>query len=200
MWEKYALSIELTEPLLGTVPKDPEVYAAYVKTKAPVEDPDETVVDMVEVEEKGWTTFYVDLEGDPVLMDYQIKGFIKESGNIIKEELKLKALRSHIDNEVFVYPRRIKLVKLADMPEGRLNYLERPLRAMTQQGPRVTVVRSDFVPEGTIIEDLEIRVLKTSRVSEEVLRAILDYGAAKGLGQWRNGSYGRFAYTLEALQ
>jgi len=36
-------------------------------------------------------------------------------------------------------------------------------------------------------------------VSESLLREWLDYGALRGLGQWRNASYGRFTYTLKEI-
>lgn len=198
MWDRYQLKIELLEPLLGTIPKDPEVYTAYLKTKdvdKRVKDPDgadtEETVNMEELEERGWTGFYTMGTDDlrPALMDYQVKGFLKEAANVTKDVLKLKALRSHVDSEVFVYPRRTPLCEVDELP---LPYLERPLRAMTALGPRVSVIRSDFVSEGREYV-LDLKILKTSRVTKEVLDTILEYGEHKGLGQWRNGGYGRFA-------
>lgn len=188
---EYRLDIVLTEDLLGSVPRNKEVYTDYVATKAPVEADLELEGTMVpdNLEEKGWTTFYQDEQGRPCLMDYQIKGFLKEAGNTIKEQLNFKALRSHIDNEVFVFPRKVVLA------EEIAGTLERPLRAMTMQGPRVTVVRSDFVKAETEIPVM-LKVLDHSKITEDILREILAYGELKGLGQWRNGSYGRFTYEL----
>jgi len=192
---EYRLDLVLTEDLLGSVPKNKETYTDYVKTKAPdmdaIADEDAMVPDALA--EKGWTTFYTDNQGRPCLMDYQIKGFLKESGNTLKEQLDFKALRSHIDNEVFVFPR---VIVLADKVAGAL---ERPLRAMTMQGPRVTVVKSDFIEAGTEI-GVNLRVLANSKINYHVLEEILTYGSLKGLGQWRNGSYGRFDFTLEEIE
>ena len=178
MWTEYEVEVELTEPLLGTVPKDRETYAAWVRTKAPVEDPDETPPDMEEIEEKGWTGFFTDDEGRPVLMDYQVKGFLKEGGDVLREEgvLTYPAIKRHIDNELFVYPRRILLADAVE-PEP----LERPLRAMTRQGARVALVRSDVIPAGTKFS-FSIRVLGKSKLTEEVISDILEYGQAKGFG------------------
>jgi hypothetical protein len=191
---EYHLELTLTEDLLGSVPRNKDVYTDYVASKAPITTDTTGESDMVPegLEEKGWTTFYTDEQGRPCLMDYQLKGFLKEAGNTIKEQLNFKALRSHIDNEVFVFPRRVVLA------EEIAGTMERPLRAMTMQGPRVTVVRSDFVKEGTEIPVL-LKVLDNSKITEDHLREILEYGALKGLGQWRNGSYGRFTYELNAV-
>ena len=188
MWDEYELEIELLEPLLGTIPKNEEVFASFVKTKEA--EPDELAPE--EVEERGWTGFYVDEANRPVLMDYQVKGFLKEAANTIKDVLGLKALRSHLENEVFVYPRRTILAEKVD------GYLERPLRAMTAKGPRVSLVRSDYISPGKTYT-FKLKVLKKSRITEDVLQALVEYGAEKGLGQWRGGSYGRIAGKLKAV-
>lgn len=189
MFNIYKVTIQLTEPLLGTIPKREEVYTEFIKTKAP--EPEATNDEMVDVDEegKGWTGFYLGPQDEPLLKDYQIKGFLKEAGNVLKDHIGIKALRSKIDTQVFVFPRNIPIGKVAGA-------LERPLRAMTMQGPRVTVVRSDYVDIDTQF-DVELHVLDTSPIDEAAIRQILDYGQYYGIGQWRNGGYGRFVYTLE---
>jgi hypothetical protein len=198
MWDIYKLTWWLTEPLLGTIPKNRDVWSEHVRTQLTGEDEaelmeqaeDAHLADEAEVGERGWTTFYVDEAGRPILFDYQLKGFLKEAANTTKETLKLKNLRHHVEQEVFVFPRRLVL---GDAVDG---YIERPLRAMTQKGPRVTVVRSDRIdPDGRRYEH-ELRVLATSKIDSDVLNTILGYAAYKGLGQWRNGGYGRFEFTL----
>ena len=76
-----------------------------------------------------------------------------------------------------------------------IEFLERPLRAETAQGPRVALARSEMLPSGTKIS-CGITVLGEV-ISEKALREILDYGYWQGLGQWRNGGWGRFRYVLE---
>jgi len=73
--------------------------------------------------------------------------------------------------------------------------LERPLRAMTMQGPRVTLARSDMIEAGATI-DATIRVIGHKEVNEELLYELLGYGEFKGLGQFRNGSYGSFTFEV----
>jgi hypothetical protein len=190
MWDKYDLAFELLEPLLGTIPKDRNVFEQYVMTQAKTEmeagraaEDAEKVPD--EVETKGWTGFYENAEGHPILMDYQFKGFLKNSGNIMKDVLKVKNLRSHIEQTVFVNPREMELAEKPD------DVLERPLRAMTMQGPRVSLMRSDMINPGKTY-NLELQVLEGSKVTETVLAGVLSYGELSGLLQWRNGGYGRF--------
>lgn len=204
----YQVTFRLLEPLLGTVPKNKDVYTRYIAGKTDpngnllIPDPrmikeEAATVPEIPDEKEGWTGFHEDKEGI-FLYNYAILGFLKEAGNTLRAQLGIANLRSKIDQFVFVEPRRIRL---KDKPDG---WLERPLRGMTMQGPRVTVVRSDYVDAGT---EFSCRLLllrgqipqkggAKDEITEEVLRTLLDYGRFKGLGQFRNGSYGRFEYEL----
>lgn len=207
--KKYRVKLTLTEPLLGTVPKNEDVYSTFIASKvlkrqeetdsvinetALISEELATIPDIGTEEARGWTGFHTDDEG-PFIYDYQVKGFLKEAGNLIKDFAateKIRALRSKIDNYVYVFPRRLRLQPIEPRP------LERPLRALTMQGPRVTLMRSDVVAAGATIS-FELHVLPVKDLSEELLTELLEFGMYKGLGQWRNGSYGRFEYELEAL-
>lgn len=198
--DRYHAVIVLTEPMLGTVPKNKEVYKNYIEGKrpetAPQEDETETVVVvndakvLKEIEEKGWTGFHSD-ENGLFVYDYFIKGFLKNAGNVLKDALEVKALRSKIDDHVFVYPRRVYLgVK---EPDG---VFERPLRVITPQGPRVALVRSDLINAGRTFEfDLEVFPPR-KEITRDLLIQLFEYGSRMGFGQFRNGSFGRFTYTL----
>jgi hypothetical protein len=211
MWNNYELTFELMEPMLGTIPKDKNVFENFVMDQAKTQmEKDKAAEDVErvpeEVEARGWTGFYEDEQGRPILMDYQFKGFLKNAGNIMKgvvgtrvvkvkdpkegeaktrTEEGIKNLRSHINDTVFLMPRSIVLADKVD------DVLERPLRAMTMQGPRVSLMRSDLINPGRQYQ-FEIKVLKDSVVTEKVLRDLLSYGELSGLLQWRNGGYGRF--------
>lgn len=190
MWKKYDLVFELTEPILGTIPKDRNVFENFIQDQAKTEMEKQRAsedADRVpeEVEQRGWTGFYTDEFERPILMDYQFKGFMKHAANVLKESLKIKNLRSHVGTSVMVNPRYIVLAEKPD------DVLERPLRAMTQQGPRVTLVRSDMINPGREY-GLEIKYLEASKITEKALREILTYGEDEGLLQWRGGGYGRF--------
>ncbi|HEX7022509.1 MAG TPA: hypothetical protein VF171_06605 [Trueperaceae bacterium] len=183
--------LTLTEPLLGTVPKNQDVYARYIASRAPTPENGDEEVETTpeEIESAGWTGFHSDEKG-LFLYDYQVKGLLKEAGNTLKDLLGVKALRSKIDSYVFIRPRRIYLGKAE--PDG---VFERPLRAQTPQGPRVALARSDYVDAGTEVE-FEVVVLE-GPVKPKHIEAILEYGALKGLGQFRNGGFGRFTAEVE---
>ncbi|MBT9137148.1 MAG: hypothetical protein DDT34_02235 [Firmicutes bacterium] len=193
----HEVKITLLEPLLGTIPKNPDVYATYIAgkkdSKGELLIPSETMIaeevaTVPDIEKSGWTGFHTD-EAGCFMYNYALLGFLKEAGNTLKDQLGIKALKSKIDQFVFVEPRRIRL-KAA--PDG---VLERSLRAMTMQGPRVTLVRSDYIDAGTELV-AQIRVLKNKEVTGDTLREILEYGRYRGLGQFRNGSYGQFSFTM----
>jgi hypothetical protein len=184
--EKRDYVIELTTEMLGTVTKDPEVYRTYIESKKPEAlNGEEEYLTVEKVEEKGWTGFHKDEKG-LFIFEYMIKGFLKHAGNILKDELKIKAMRSKLDDYVFVSPRRIYLGKTES--DG---VIERPLRAMTAQGPRVTLARSDYVNAGKRI-DFQIALLPHKEIKWETIDTLLAYGELSGLGQFRNGGYGRF--------
>ncbi|RLC49275.1 MAG: hypothetical protein DRH57_00200 [Candidatus Cloacimonadota bacterium] len=198
--DKRKYKIILIEKLLGSIPKDLKVFTRYVQAKyygkeedlmdADPEQLDEQEMQM-QIEQKlapegqGETGFYTDADG-VYLMDYHIKGFLKEAGNVLKDILKIKNLRSKIDNYVFVFPRYIWL---KEKPDGRL---ERSLRANTPQGPRVSLISSDFIDP--VEFEIEIALLPHKELNWKVIETLLDYGKLKGLGQWRNGGYGRFTW------
>ena len=183
----FNVKLTLLEPMLGTVPKNKDIYAKFIASKSPENGADE-VETVQEMEDKGWTGFHEDDEGI-FLFDYQIKGFFKDTGNVMKDIIGIKALKSKLENFLYILPRKIRLQEL--MPEP----LERPIRAMTRQGPIVSLIRSDQVPAGTEI-NFQIELLRHKEVNQKTLQDILARGRRKGLGQFRNGGYGRFKYEL----
>jgi len=201
---RYGVSICLTEPLLASSPADPEVYKRFIDErkgkdqKAAGEEVETLPAEKKEV--TGWSVFHRDEKG-LFLFDYKLRGFLKAAAEAVTGRSKLSAYKSKIDKWVFVSPRRIYLSngrgEILQEPAG---VLERPIRAMTMQGPRTSVKRSDYVEAGTKFS-AELKVLPLGRreIAESVLREWFDYGELQGLGEWRTGSYGRFTYTLEPI-
>lgn len=196
--EERNYKIRTTTEMLGTVPKDPEVYKSYIETKKPegVNEDESATVD--KVEEKGWTGFHSDEKG-LFIYDYMIRGFLKNAGEVMQQTIevtkekkgtfsreKLKGIRGKLDKYCFIFPRKIYLGK--DKPDG---VVERPLRAMTMQGPRVSLARSDSVNEGIEL-GFTIKLLQNKEITWEIIEHLMSYGELCGLGQFRNGSYGRF--------
>lgn len=186
--------ITFTEPILGTLPANEDIYREFVASKAPDAD---TIADEVAnlgtdaVVEKGKTVFPKLEDGTPYLYDYQIKGFLKDTvGGLRKipdtESSKIKAYKKEIDKLIFIEPRRIPIHNVSKIGE-----CQRPLRAQTAQGERISLAVSDEIPEGAYI-DLNIVLLDARH--EDLIRECLDYGKFSGIGQWRNSGKGRFVW------
>ncbi len=189
----YAVKLVFTEPLLGTVALNKELVADYIASKAPSQEEAQQEVGTVEeMLEKGTTGFHR-VGGQPILYDYVLKGFFKDACSMLRnvkgsESSKVKAYRKYIDGLVFIRPRQIPI-----QVAGEVGILERPLRAQALQGERVALARSELVPAGSSIE---FSIVVLDGIGEGLLREWLDYGAMRGLGQWRNASYGTFTYEM----
>lgn len=145
--------------------------------------------------------------GSNMLLDYQVKGLFKGSLEALVTQTGIKAPRAKADRYLFVSPRRIDICDAEGKPIREISehnttleeILERPLRAMTMQGERVALAASEQIEDPwTITFSVTLLPNDGSKVSagikwEDVERA-LDYGELRGLGQFRNGGYGRFTW------
>ncbi len=183
------------EELLGTSNADPDIHAKFIASKGPDAATLEEEIEALgvdEVTEKGITIFPRDEDGDPMLWDYQVKGFFKDACSMLRrindtKSKKLKAYKKIIDGLIFVEPRKIKI----DLNGGVMGNCQRPLRASTAQGERIALAHSEAVPVGSFIE-FEITLLDEAH--EKAVVEWLDYGRLRGLGQWRNSGKGRFKW------
>ena len=105
-----------------------------------------------------------------------------------KESCGIKAYKKIIDGCIFIKEREIPL-NLA----GEMGNLQRPLRGQTAQGERIALANSEMAPKGTTCE---FTILCLGPTYEGAIFEWLNYGALRGIGQWRNGSYGRFVYEV----
>lgn len=194
----FKIKLTFTEEILGTITKDPEVYAQYIAGQAALTDEAlaEELATVEVVENKGWTGFHRLPDGRPMLYDYVLKGFFKDACGMLRrasdtKSKKLLAYKKVIDGLVFITPRQIPLA----LNGFGMGVCERPLRANTVQGERVALARSDTCPVGTTLE-FEVAILGGIKDVEGTLREWFDYGALRGLGQWRNSGKGRFTYEI----
>ena len=196
--KELRIRITFAEGVLGTSPADKEIYENYVGGNAPDApslEEEIAAVGVGEVVEKGMTVFPRAPDGTPFLYDYQIKGFFKDACGMLarvktSESAKLKAYRKIIDGLIFVKPRQIPLSL-----SGEIEVCQRPLRAQTAQGERVALSISEEAPAGT---SAELTVALLDDAHEAALREWLDYGAMRGIGQWRNSGKGQFAWKETA--
>lgn len=188
----YKARVTFTTSVLGSQPQK-DIAEEFIADKF-VENggvlPDEELDALPVMMDKGTTAFHR-VDGKPVFFDYQFKGFLKESGRIFNGLHNVKALRSKIENFVFVKPRYFEI----HIPDGQeIGFCSRPLRAETAQGPRVAIARSEEIPAGSWFE-ITLEIFK-SQVDDDLLRELMTYGEYKGLGQWRNGGHGRFTFEF----
>ena len=197
--------LTFTEELLGTASNDKDIHEEFIASKAPDAPSIEEEVAAIGVDEmvaKGKTVFPRNPEGNPIIFDYQIKGFFKDACSmlnrvatkdekgkklIVNESSKLTAFKKVVDGMIFVKPRMIE-VKF----DGEIGSCQRPLRAQTAQGERIALANSETIPAGA---QIDIQVICLSDEHEAAVREWLDYGALRGLGQWRNSGKGTFEWV-----
>ena len=226
---KRKVSITFTEDILGSLNNNPNIFEKFHEEKAPdaekAAEERGTVIGTMTAEElatfnaakieKTTTVFPRNRDGKikglPLdacfCFDYQWRGFFKEAlqlGTEIGEadmgKLSKWTIRKAVDSMVFVTERRIPFV-FEGKPVTQISQLERPLRAMTQQGERICLARSEIIPAGTTVQFTltwleNVNAKSTQRITELALSWALNYGALKGFGQWRGGGYGRFTHTM----
>ncbi len=188
------------QPLLGGVALDKEIFTKYIATKArdfEKENAKEDVENVIDENEKV-TGFYRDVEtGNVIIKGYQIKGFMKEAAKALKDQLGLASCVSKIDNFVFIAEDNIPVMRGGEWIKQPDNFLERPLRGETPQGPRVSLAKSEQICGDWYI-DITVKVIENKKTAKSValdmgvVEELLSYGQFKGLLQWRNAGYGSF--------
>lgn len=179
---------------------DKEIFTKYIATKArdfEKENAKEDVENVIDENEKV-TGFYRDVEtGNVIIKGYQIKGFMKEAAKALKDQLGLASCVSKIDNFVFIAEDNIPVMRGGEWIKQPDNFLERPLRGETPQGPRVSLAKSEQICGDWYI-DITVKVIENKKTAKSValdmgvVEELLSYGQFKGLLQWRNAGYGSF--------
>lgn len=202
-YEEKRFRLTGISPLLGSSPMNKQIFTDYIATKGKTAEEKargkDDAEDIVDSNDKV-TGFYRDREtGNIILKPYQIKGFLKEAAKSLKDSIGLASTTSKIDNLVFIMDKVIPVTRNGQPITAPDDYLERPLRGETAQGPRVSLAKSEMIEEGWQVE-FTARVLsnkgsaKSVPLTMEVFEQFLEYGELKGLLQWRNGGYGSFTF------
>jgi len=84
--DKLNIRINFIESILGSAPADPDIFTRFVSAKAPSpwQQAEENDTIPERVPDTGATVFHRDKKG-LFLFDYHLRGFLKESGNILKD-------------------------------------------------------------------------------------------------------------------
>lgn len=199
--ETMRVRLTFIDDLLGTASSDPELHETYIASKAPDALSREEEIAALGVDEavaKGRTVFPRDKDGDPVIWNYQIRGFFKSACQALRtikgtKSSALKAYKKQIDLRIFVFPdakdRSSRGIKIN--VNGEIGDCQRPLRAQTMQGERVAIADSEMIPAGSSVE---FDILMQDPNDREMIKEWLDYGSLNGLGQWRNSGKGAFVW------
>lgn len=189
---KYRFEAQLLRKMLGTVPRDANIYSSYIASLTEDKELRKEEIDTVdEIEEKGWTGFHKDEEGS-FIYNYMILGNIKANIKVLIDSgaiEKVTAYKKVCDTCIKIYPRRIRF-KNKKHPDGSM---ERALRAMTAKGERTFISRSDYMNENVYFS-FEVKLIKNkNKLTSTALLKALKLGEEYGLGQWRgSGGYGAF--------
>lgn len=200
------VKITFLEPVLGTWSSNKNIARDFIASKSPDAATIEEEIAALgadAVADKGMTVFARDKNGEPAFYDYQIKGFFKDACGMlarvggktetgkkraVNESGKLTAYKKVIDGLIFPQPRMIHI-----NVNGEIGDCQRPLRAQTAQGERVSLTNSEEIPAGSTCE-LEILLMDESL--ENAVLEWLDYGVLRGIGAWRNSGKGRFTFDI----
>jgi len=202
-------------PMLGSNPANPKIHSEFVAAKAesiekalqetamlPNEEEIKAKLEekLAQVKTMGLTVFLRDGDdGHLVIGNHVIKGLFKAALLALKDQLSIGSPKSKIDNYVFIQPTYLPIMRDGKPITEPDCYNERSLRAETMQGPRVSLASSEQINTQWTVE-VEIRLVensgtaKSKPVTFETIETLLDYGALKGLGQWRNAGNGSFTW------
>lgn len=108
------------EAMLGTASNNKELHSEFIASHAPDAPSREEEIEAVGVEEvieKGMTVFSRNKDGQPILWDYQIKGFFKDACGVLRKVKGTKSAKSK--------PTRRKLTGLFLCRSGRFRCRQR---------------------------------------------------------------------------
>lgn len=201
MFETRKYKLTGTSPILGSSPASKTLRTEYISSKAPnptmAEEEDEMLGNL---DERGLTVFLRDADEDYLLMlNYMVRGYFKGSLEAMVAQTGVKQPRSKVDKFLMVGPRKLPLTRDGEKIYEEDDQLERPLRADTPKGPRVSLAASEMIDLPWEIE-FEVTLFPNagSKSSEaltwESVEDALSYGQFQGLGQWRTGGNGTFTW------
>ena len=148
------------EAMLGTASNNKELHSEFIASHAPdapSREEEIAAVGVDEVIEKGMTVFSRNKDGNPILWDYQIKGFFKDACGVLRKvkgtkSSKIKAYKKEIDGLIFVQERQIPVQTAEEMGS-----CQRSLRANTPQGERVGLANSEEIAAGAVLFNVSLR-------------------------------------------
>lgn len=201
-YETIKFSAVLIEPLLGTVPKDKELFTNFIaekmgnfqgtklKTMEDFEEELETVP-----EGRGETGFHKDDDG-VFIYNYMMLGNLKTNIKMLIDNGAIKKITNYkkaCDLYIEIFPRRIRFHRDSVLIKEAEGSLERSLRAVTPRGPRTFLTKSEMILEGARFS-FQVKILKNvNGLTPEAVIEAVKIAKIHGMGQWRgSGKYGKY--------
>lgn len=200
---EITVRLTFTSEVLGTTSSNPAIQEEFISSKAPDAITREEEIAAIGVDaavDKSMTIFPKDDNGIPIIWAYQIKGFFKEACSMLRKTPGSKcsgitAFKKIIDGNIFIYapgykndPAKGSKIRV-DLHGGKIGSCQRPLRAQTAQGERISLANSETIPAGSTIE-FTVGLADPSHMG--FIMECFAYGRYKGLLQWRNSGKGAF--------
>lgn len=209
---KREIELTFTDILVSTVPTNEDLFLEHVGKDHP-EDidhlPDPETIEQ-EIQRQSCVFFRAADGQTPALHHHHIKGFLKDAARMLRrippieqplvsdpERTKkvpatisgaMSSYLQKIDGLIFVEPDWLPLQLVNG---AKAAWLDRPARVDTPRGPRTCLLHSESAPTGTIVH-LAVRIYDPEYWPW--IEEMLDYGANRGLGAWRNSGKGRFSW------
>jgi len=154
---------------------------------------------LVEKELQG-TTIFFRKNGKACIGDHMIYGFLKASAEAISRCTPAKrgtifGSASYTTSCIHNYVRcKEEFIFFDKKPDA--DFLQRSLRAITAQGPRISIAKSEIMPAGAKLK-FNLTLWKGAPLKVEHLKKMFEYGQyMSGLGQWRNSGHGMFTVEM----
>lgn len=200
---KISVIIELIEPMLGTVPKNPNILTDFVTEKIgdfkghPIKTEDELNQELETAPkeiDRCSTGFHRDTFG-LLIYNYMILGNIKKNLFVLicNGHSRVWAYKQTADLFCKVYPRRIRPYRedaVIMEPDGSI---ERSINIETYKERFNALTKSDILDKKTRFK-FDIKLFRNDRgLDLETLVAALKHGEENGLGRWNaSGGYGKY--------
>lgn len=199
MWETIDVRWDFRGRLCGSVPMKKELVRPWLEARNPqdINQAEKEVLETLdEAQERVTLGFQKDEEG-LFVRGGTVKAHLKDCSNIIKDILKIKALRAKVANKIYVQEDRIHLHKegqvgrIAQKPDGNF---DQPIHVITPRGPRNSLKTIGYL-EGIHI-NFTLKLLQDKEITREILEAVFQYGEIHGYGGERGMGYGRYVATI----
>jgi hypothetical protein len=184
----YRVLLQFRDQLHGGIPRSPELIKGWLEARGMSDAAKRTEQELgdqlLEKEERAWNGFK-SVNGSLVIEARQVEACLKECASVsgMTQRKEKRGLKQILQHGLFVAPPFIPLGKT--LPDG---CEERAVHAMTRQGPRTALKRTDYVDKPRI--EFTIKVLPRI-LTDADLAELLALAQENGIGANRSQGAGK---------